>query len=257
MLYYVPYLSPLHPGRVTSTFVILDVAVGVIVAQGASRLARWEEPDQVRIGQSLLKASLLLQVALFLGFILLQVIFQRRCLRKDIWPRNLRSAMIVQYISNFLILARNIFRVVEAFLPSDSLIRRNEAFDYVFDATPILINSILLNAYFPAVFLPQSNKIYVSSDGRTARKGPGWKDRRNFFLTVVDPFDLSGQIRGETNQEKFWDHESEHPIVAGEQENSPRKRSAASAILDPFDIGGVRASFSKPKEVKTLSSSAA
>ena len=177
VLHYIPHLSQLHPGRVVSTFVGLDVVVEVLSSSGASRIARWDIPTEREIGLSLIKASLLLQVALFVGFMLLQAIFHRRCIRHGVLSRNLRSIMVLMYISNFLILARNLFRVVDSFLGPDGSTKKNEVYEYVFDSLPILINALLLNAYFPAVFLPPSNKIYVASDGRTERQGPGWEVR--------------------------------------------------------------------------------
>ena len=254
VLHYIPYLSPIHPGRVVSTFIGLDVVVEILVAQGASRLARWDQPNEVAIGIALVKSSLLLQVALFLGYVALQIIFHRRCIRQGVLSRNLRSILIVLYISNGLILFRNVYRVVDTFLGSDGATRRYEVYEYVFDTLPIFANSILLNVFFPAVYLPRSNKVYIGSDGRTERHGPGWQDKRPLLLTIFDPFDLVGLVMGKDSKTRFWEQEQDHAVVVSSKEDadSTQKRSVLAKIFDPLDIGGCKASFSKPADFKEI-----
>lgn len=55
------------------------------------------------------------------------------------------------------------------------------------------------------MFLPRSNKVYLSKDGVTEVEGPGWVDKRPFLATVVDPFDLVGLIMGRDKTTKFWE----------------------------------------------------
>ena len=259
VLHYVPYLSPIHPGRVVSTFVGLDVVVEIVVAQGASRVARWDQAGQVEIGLNLIKASLLLQLALFCGFLALQIIVHARAQRQGIQSRNLRSILRLLYLSNALILVRNLYRTVDAFLGTASITKRYEWYEYVFDSLPMLANALLLNAFFPAVYLPRSNKVYLGSDGRTARRGPGYKDTRPFLLTLFDPFDLVGLAMGKDAKTKFWEQEAEHPVVVSVTDEAEKGsgRSVVSKVLDPFNLGGFRASFSKPTEFKQLPAAAA
>ena len=152
------------------------------------------------------------------------------------------------YASNAAIIVRNTYRVAEVFLSSggNKYVDTHEVFLYVFDALPMLFNSLLLNIFFPAIFLPSSNKIYLSRDGRTERKGPGWQDKRHFLLTVVDPFDLGGLLKGEDQKTRFWEQEEQHQTV---KEGKGRwdsqccyhggKRSVWLKIVDPADISGL------------------
>ncbi|KAL8955096.1 MAG: hypothetical protein Q9183_006794, partial [Haloplaca sp. 2 TL-2023] len=71
VLYYVPYLSPINPGRVVSTFVAIDVVVGILSANGGARIIQTNSTDSVEAGQSMLRASILLQVIAFFLFVLL------------------------------------------------------------------------------------------------------------------------------------------------------------------------------------------
>ena len=161
--------------------------------------------------------------------------------------------MILMYISNSLILARNIYRVVDSFLGPDGATKKNEAYEYVFDSLPILLNALLLNAFFPAVYLPRSNKVYIASDG-SCRKGPGWQDKRKFLVTVLDPFDLAGLVRGKDATTKFWENEQDHAIVSSRKEaaSDSNARSMVAKVLDPLHIGGFKASFSRPAEVRDM-----
>jgi hypothetical protein len=109
-----------------------------------------------------------------------------------------------------LILFRNVYRAVDAFVGSGGYLDTHEVFIYVFDALPMLLNSFMMNYWHPAKYLPPSNKIYLSKDGSTELTGPGWVDPRNFFLTLIDPFDIVGLIRGRDNETRFWDREDEH-----------------------------------------------
>lgn len=70
VLYYIPYLSALHPGRVVTTFIGPDAVVGALTGNGASRIANTSAPLSVQhSGQSLLEAALILQIVCMLPFI--------------------------------------------------------------------------------------------------------------------------------------------------------------------------------------------
>ena len=61
LLYYIPYLSPIHPGRVWTTFVALDLVDGIIAGNGAARAANSDNTaSQIRTGFVLVKVSLFL-----------------------------------------------------------------------------------------------------------------------------------------------------------------------------------------------------
>lgn len=230
-LYYVPYLSPIHPGRVTSTFVFLDIIVGILTGNGAAQVSNFDNSEtQKRIGRGLIRASILLQVVCFLAFVALQATFHRRCLRANVLNKNLRMIIPLLYASSALILIRNIYRVVEVFQDYAGYLQSHEAFFYVFDGALMLINSVMLNLYHPMKYLPGSNKTYLSKDGITEVEGPGWVDKRPFLATVFDPFDLVGLIMGRDKTTKFW--ETELAQVGDLQ-------LEASARAPPRDISGV------------------
>ncbi|KAL9592352.1 MAG: hypothetical protein Q9179_006805 [Wetmoreana sp. 5 TL-2023] len=228
-LYYVPYLSPIHPGRVISTFLGLDAVIGALTGNGGARVANADAtPSEISSGKAMLRASILLQVVSFLLFILLEYVFHRKCIKAGILaPRStpeanknaqkLRRILYLMYVSSIIISCRHIFRVVDIWQGAEGYLETHEWPFYVFDGAFMFFNTLMLNIWHPMKYLPNDNKIYLSKDGKTERWGPGWVDKRLFLLTFVDPFDLAGLFM-KRDKEKFWDREEEHPIVGAQQE---------------------------------------
>ncbi|KAL8783871.1 MAG: hypothetical protein Q9195_009263, partial [Heterodermia aff. obscurata] len=215
VLFYVPYLSPIHPGRVMSTFVGLDAVVGILTGNGASRSANTSNtPSEMKAGADMVRASIILQLACFVGFIALEMVFHSRCIKASVLNQKLQRIITLLYVSSALILVRNIYRVVEVWEGYDSYLTNHEAFFYVFDGALMLVNTVMWNVWHPMEFLPNDNKIYLSKDGRTELEGPGWIDKRPFLVTLFDPFDLAGLIRGKDKANMFWENEEKHQKVA-------------------------------------------
>jgi hypothetical protein len=198
--YYVPYLSPIHPGRVLTTFIGLDAIIGIITGNGVARASdssNNESSLNVKIGLALIRTSIILQLLCFILFIILEIIFHRRCIRtKIIKNQKLRTIIYVLYMSSGCILIRNAYRVVEVWQGYDGYLAQHEVFFYMFDGTLLLINSVTLNFLHPMNYLPPSWKIYLAEDGVTELEGDCVMDKRPCWVTVVDPFDLVGLIRG-------------------------------------------------------------
>ncbi|KAL5000279.1 hypothetical protein BDV10DRAFT_163104 [Aspergillus recurvatus] len=214
ILYYIPYLSPIHPGRVFSTFLGFLFFVEVLTANGAALLANTEATQSRRdIGDGLLKAALILQLVVMVGFVSLAVFFQVKCYRAGLLTKKLKSVLIVLYCSCALITTRTIFRNVEYFSaagqhswndPNDvDPIIRNEWIFWFFEVAIMYVNTTMLNIFHPMRFLPRSNRIYLAKDGVTEVEGPGFKDPRPWYVTFIDPFDIAGLISG--RQVKYWE----------------------------------------------------
>ena len=71
----------------------------------------------------------------------------------------------------------------------------------------MFINTYLLNVYPPAKYLPANYKIYLATDGKTELEGPGAADNRPFLMTLFDPFDLVGLIKGSDAKNRFWEED--------------------------------------------------
>ncbi|KAM7197170.1 hypothetical protein V8F20_006719 [Naviculisporaceae sp. PSN 640] len=218
ILYYVPYHSPIHPGRVITTLGFISAVVEALNGNGASYSSNLSLPkDKQEMGKNLIKASLLIQIVVIALFLLLAGIFHRRCQRSGLLNDKLRGALYTLYASQGLLIIRTIFRIVEYFSLADlhygfgqdpmtlSPLIRYEWFFYFFEATLMFVNQVLMNVRHPRKYLPKSTKTYLKRDGVTEVMGPGHKDTRPFLQTVFDPFDVIGIIQGKDKQKRFWE----------------------------------------------------
>jgi hypothetical protein len=240
ILYYVPYHSPIHPGRVLTTFAAFSAVVEALNANGAANVANSSLPQSKQdIGKSLLKSALVLQLGILASFVALAGYFHHQCKKAGLLSKNLKAVLLTLYCSSTLIGVRTIYRTVEYFTTASlnfhgdidpstlSPVLRYEWLFWVFEATLMMINSWLLNARHPMRFLPRNNKIYLAEDGVTEIEGPGYEDKRKFIVTFLDPFDFYGMAKGRNMQKRFWEtHEAgrvENGIVKGVEAGNVEK----------------------------------
>lgn len=191
-------------------------------ALGVSYLATPNtDPKYVRLGHGLMKASLIVQVAVITVFCVVSGMFHWRCMRSGIRSRKVQGPLFTLYISMLLIFTRSIYRIVEHFGQSRRPINppaswdpmtlsptvRYEWFFYVFEATLMLLNTVLWNFRHPRHYLPEDYHVYLAQDGRTELTGPGWKDDMPWFWTFIDPCGLTAAILGATRKKEkpFWE----------------------------------------------------
>lgn len=221
LLYYLPYLSPMHPGRVWTTFIALDTIDGIIAGNGAAFAANTKNSEsKIKMGIVLVKVSLFLLLAMFLSFMYLIIHFHRRCMAAKVCTYKVKVIIYELYLSGFLILIRNTFRTAAFFYPAASPANSDEWLFWVLEILPMFANTILMNVYPPLKYLPPNYKIYLAVDGETEIEGPGMVENRPFFLTLVDPFDLVGLVTGKDNKNKFWENDGVgQPGVSGMRGN--------------------------------------
>ncbi len=234
ILFYVPYHSPLHPGRVLTTFGMLSTVVEVFNAIGVSYGANPALPERyITLGTALMKASLILQIIVISLFFALAGLFHVRCARGGVLTHSVRAPLITLYTSSCLILIRTIYRTVEYLgttnlntgagfeFTSLSPILRYEWFFYVFEASIMLVNVVLWSVRHPRRYLPQDYRVYLAKDGVTEVQGPGWDDKRGFLMTLMDPFGMLTCMEPR-DKKPFWetDGTSEDGPVTGQESKS-------------------------------------
>jgi hypothetical protein len=106
---------------------------------------------------------------------------------------------------------------------------RYEWFFYVFEASLMLSNQVLLNVRHPRKYLPKSTKTYLAKDGVTEVTGPGYDDKRPFLATLFDPFDLAGRLKGTRKDDRFWETQAAEEAVGGKGDDA-RQRSGAEVV---------------------------
>jgi hypothetical protein len=146
--------------------------------------------SQQETGSHMTIAALALQLCVIAIFIGLAATFHSRCIRAKIHTRAVSTPIITLYTSMALILIRCIYRLVEHLgqttvklddpesLRSLSPILRYEWYFYVFEATLMLINSVLWNVWNPGRYLPQNYHVYLAHDGTTEVEGDHQPDNR-------------------------------------------------------------------------------
>ena len=245
ILFYIPYLAPLHPGRVATTFVGLDAVCEILIGQGAWRMANSSMTEKQRqLGADLVTASLCLQAALFGAFGVLAAQFHRRASRAKVLSRDLRVVLYVLYTSAAIVTVRCVYRLVEYIMGWDSAIYQNEVYFWVFEAVIMFVNTVLLNVFHPGKRLPRSNSVFLDRDGVTERRGPGWDDDRPWIVTVFDPFDVWGILNKRDQKTQFWDM-SDEELARLRAEKKANKRGVIAGFLDPFHLWGERGYVAK------------
>ncbi|KAK4246375.1 hypothetical protein C7999DRAFT_42226 [Corynascus novoguineensis] len=225
ILYYAPYHSPIHPGRVLTTFAFISFIIEVLNGNGVAYSVNQSlTASQQATGRALLKAALVMQLGVLALFVLLAATFHRRCARAGLKSsRALFAPLHTLYVSTALLGVRTIFRVVEYWSISQhdfwnpgavdlnrlSPMLRYEWFFWVFESSLMLANSVLVNVRHPRRFLPKSTKTYLAMDGSGEVQGPGYDDPRPFWQTLVDPFDLRGLVMKKDKGPKFWEANGE------------------------------------------------
>ncbi|KAI1453738.1 RTA1 like protein-domain-containing protein [Annulohypoxylon moriforme] len=193
IFYYVPYLSPMEPGRVLSTFALLSMVIEGINGVAASFMAN---PDSnPTVGSGLMWSALVLQIAVIICFLIIAGYFHAKCVQAGIaWHPGIRDNLITLYISVGLILIRTIYRGVEH---SVNAVVSTEWPFYVFEAALMLINMFMWNIRHPAPYLPSDITTYLSRDGVTEIKGPDLpKDARPLIARILDPWRMMDIFRG-------------------------------------------------------------
>jgi hypothetical protein len=178
VFYYVPYCSPFRPGRVLATFGGIMIIVEALNALGVSLAVNSGSSPQVQaLGGHLTIAAISIQLFVILSFGYLSGLFHRRCSTTKLHSKKVNSVLYTLYASMALIFARCIYRLVEHMEPTkkelDNLeslkelspILRYESFFYIFEATLMLVNSILWNVWHPGRFLPSTHNICLQLDG--------------------------------------------------------------------------------------------
>ncbi|KAM3424201.1 hypothetical protein BST61_g11258 [Cercospora zeina] len=230
LLAYLPYYTPIHPGRVFSTFIFLSATVESLTGSGAGNSAGTGRTEsQRKIGLNLLKSALKLQCFVETLFISIVAMLEYRARKGGNFPKNVRNICYLLYITSGMILVRCIVRAIEGFEaascdperedPYCGPVSRNEWFLWVFEIANITLFVILLAILHPGKYLPRSSKIFLDPvDGKTERLGPGFTkaDKRPFLLTIIDPFNFYGIMSGKGMvMSKFW--EEHQPIYDGER----------------------------------------
>ncbi|KAH6844679.1 hypothetical protein B0I37DRAFT_378055 [Chaetomium sp. MPI-CAGE-AT-0009] len=213
LFHFVPYFAPIHPDRVLVISAALTAVIELLTIAGMAYLTDRTAPDKsLGIGDTLTKASLVLQLIVMGIFLLLVAVFYHSCRGGRIRNARVTRPLFVACASMLLVLGRTVYRSVEHFgvpLSREGLdplslnpMVRYEWFFYVFDAAFVLLAAVVWNVAHPARYLPENPRMYLAQNGKTILKGPGWNDSRSKTETLFNPFAM---LKSDTRQKKFWE----------------------------------------------------
>ncbi|KAK4243506.1 hypothetical protein C7999DRAFT_36168 [Corynascus novoguineensis] len=216
IFYYVPYCAPMPPNRVLATFGGLMAAVEALNAVGVSLVAN-PSGDSQSLGKSLTIAAISIQVVVIVIFIALAALFHVRFARARLGSRAVKTTLLVLYASMALIFVRCIYRLVEHTGETEvdlndietlrrlSPLLRFEVYFYVFEATLMLLNSCLWNAWHPGRFLPRDYHVYLAEDGSEI-EGEKMEDSRPLLAKTAHVLTFGILFR---NKKKVLNHHSQ------------------------------------------------
>lgn len=198
LLHYVPHCATLPPAKILSTFGGLVALVEALNGLGVAFTSNPSSPQNTQeMGSDLTMASLALQICVIVTCVILAASFHWRCARSNVNIRAVSTPLVTLYVSMSLILTRCIYRLVEhtgsvalklndlQALEQLTPILRYEWYFYVFEATVMLLNSILWNIWNPSRYLPRNHNVYLDQDGRVVHGGEEKRDSRSLLIKAA------------------------------------------------------------------------
>lgn len=210
---YVPHRAPVPAGRVLPLFGGVMAVIELLNALGVALSANsTSSAAQQATGARLTVAALSLQLLVVCAFAALAGLFHRRCCyaagpATKTLPSGARkrvaTVLATLYASMALILIRCVYRLVESGMAAggeggsavditdlDALRRlnpvlRHEAYFYVFEASLMLVNSALWNAFSPCRLVPADPRVYLSPESGVEVRAEAGGDDRSLMLRAA------------------------------------------------------------------------
>lgn len=156
-------LSIISTKWTTKLFVGGDVTCFIIQAAGGGILSAAKSQTTIDVGNYVILAGLVLQIVVFILFILVAGIFHTRLQREPaVTGRQTGRKLILLYTTSVLITARNVYRVLEYGLGQDGYLIAHEWTLYVFDAGLMTLVMVVTLGWHAAARMPSSE--LVSTD---------------------------------------------------------------------------------------------
>lgn len=212
------------PGRVLATFGGLMALVEALNAVGVALSSNpSSDYDQQKLGSHLTIAALVIQLVVILIFVVLAGIFHQRCRKANLHAKAVSTTLVVMYVSMGLILIRCIYRLVEHVgnttvditdmeqLEALSPLLRYEVYFYIFEATAMLINSVIWNIWHPGRSLPKSSNVHLAPDGVTEVTDREATDDRSLLAKLMCILTFGILFRKRTKKPSFQELDDFQP----------------------------------------------
>ncbi|KAJ4319315.1 hypothetical protein N0V84_006399 [Fusarium piperis] len=155
--------SLISPRWTTIIFVIGDLATLNVQSSGAGMLA---DDERAATGNKIVVAGLILQVLLFIGFMICCLVFHLRYkahltdnyVVSDVpW----KSCLHMLYWTSMMVLVRNVFRVIEYIMDKKGYLQQHEWPTFTFDSVLMLLVMAAFYIWYPSNLQPKSRESMV------------------------------------------------------------------------------------------------
>ncbi|KAM6507973.1 hypothetical protein FSOLCH5_013174 [Fusarium solani] len=156
-------LSLISPRWTTIIFVIGDLATLNVQSSGAGMLA---DDERAATGNTIVIAGLLLQVFLFIGFMICCLVFHLRYkahLTDNFAVSDVpwKSCLHMLYWTSMMVLVRNVFRVIEYIMDKEGYLQQHEWPTFVFDSVLMFFVMVAFYIWYPSNLQPKSRESMV------------------------------------------------------------------------------------------------
>ncbi|KAL2682593.1 hypothetical protein Neosp_007045 [[Neocosmospora] mangrovei] len=142
----------------TKIFLFGDIVSILAQGMGGGMLAGADTKSARDRGQTIIIVGLFVQLIFFGFFGIVAIVFHRR-IHNEPTSASLKihspwqKLLVILYVSSALIMVRSIFRVIEYIMGEDGELMAKEAYIYIFDATLMLIVSVIFNVFHPSAII--------------------------------------------------------------------------------------------------------
>ncbi|KAM0417355.1 hypothetical protein ACHAPT_012671 [Fusarium lateritium] len=169
--------SLVSPRWTTRIFVVGDLVTLNVQSSGAGLLAN---DERAALGNKIVIAGLILQVLLFIGFMICCLVFhlRYRAHLTDTYAVShvpWKSCLHMLYWTSIMVLVRNIFRVAEYIMDKEGYLQQKEWPTFVFDSVLMLGVMIAFYIWYPSKLEPKSRESMVEL---MSNEGGDSNDRR-------------------------------------------------------------------------------
>ncbi|RMJ16356.1 hypothetical protein BHE90_003897 [Fusarium euwallaceae] len=161
------HFSIIRTRWLTKIFVLGDVLSFAVQGIGGGIMAGADDKDAIDLGQNVILVGLGIQIAFFVGFIIVISIFHYRILRQPTQtsqetPLPWSQYILILYFVSLLILIRSLFRVAEFAAGQTSVLQTSEAYVYCLDTMLMFFVCVVFNVRHPSQVVQNPN--YKSMD---------------------------------------------------------------------------------------------
>ena len=188
--------------------------------------------ERVKLGSTLIAIAVVLQAVVQIGFASVVATMHQRTARANMVTPKVRTQFIMLYGTSTLVIIRCVYRAIEKFARVGYLksgvcqgtcktVLSNEWFLYAFEAAPMVLYMVWINAIHPGRFLPHNKSHFLDYNG-VERVGPEQKSPTLSSIRWMSLCDMGLGSKGDQVKDRYWERPEEWPPVAAQDSRKPK-----------------------------------